>query len=393
MEVARHRGSTAEAEELAASGLLDSRWYRTRYPDILAAGLAPVEHYLRFGAAEGRWPNPYFNTAWYVAANPDVAGAGLNPAIHFHRHGDLEGRRPHALVDPAWYRHAYELPNETRMLPHFLTMRHSGRYAPSAELWAALHIPGDEGQEPGDDPFSAYMHAGQAASVPDVAVVRASGLLDANFYLINANDVHAANVDPVEHYCRFGWREGRKPNIYFDPVWYSRTNADLVMLGVNPLLHYILVGEPADRRPVPFFEPEWYRQVHGVPAHETALGHYLARRRTQTVSPNHLFDVAWYVAANTPALGPNRDPFAHYLQVGTLTDVDPSPTFDAAAYRKRHMGRASRGFRQFITPGRNNPLVHWLSRAYRLGEAEADPDREDALALSAPGSLQHAQED
>ena len=28
------------------------------------------------------------------------------------------------------------------------------------------------------------------------------------------------DLDPLLHFYRFGWREGRKPNRYFDPAWY-----------------------------------------------------------------------------------------------------------------------------------------------------------------------------
>ena len=34
-------------------------------------------------------------------------------------------------------------------------------------------------------------------ALPDLPVVAASGLVDPNFYLINASDVHAAEVDPA----------------------------------------------------------------------------------------------------------------------------------------------------------------------------------------------------
>lgn len=284
----------AALAELTDSGLMDIRWYRARYPDIAAAGLDPAIHFLRFGAAEGRWPNRYFDTSWYVAQNPDVVGAGLNPVLHYHRHGDLEGRRPHPFMDPAWYRHAYDLSGGTKALAHFLTMRKAGRYAPSAELWSLLYPTREERSDL--DVFAAYLDRMQRRGqepFPDLPIVQASGLVDPNYYLINANDVHAAKVDPVEHYCRFGWREGRGPNIYFDTAWYISTNPDLARLRVNPIVHYVLVGEPQDRRPVPYFEPAWYRQTHGVPPGSTALGHFLAHRRSQSVSPNHLFDVQW----------------------------------------------------------------------------------------------------
>ena len=50
------------------------------------------------------------------------------------------------------------------------------------------------------------------------------GSIDPNYYLINGSDVHEAQLDPAEHFCRYGWREGRKPNIYFDTRWYQQTN-------------------------------------------------------------------------------------------------------------------------------------------------------------------------
>jgi hypothetical protein len=59
-------------------------------------------------------------------------------------------------------------------------------------------------------------------------------------------------------------------------------------------------------------------------------------------------------------VGPNRDPFAYYLLHGATKDLNPSPMFDAAAYRRRFMGRPSRNFRQNGTLEERNPLTHWL---------------------------------
>jgi hypothetical protein len=59
------------------------------------------------------------------------------------------------------------------------------------------------------------LHAGREA-FPDLGFVSESGLIDPNYYLINGSDVHEAELDPADHFCRYGWREGRKPNIYFD---------------------------------------------------------------------------------------------------------------------------------------------------------------------------------
>lgn len=43
------------------AGMFDENWYITQYPDVAASGLAPVEHYLRYGARLQRKPNPDFD--------------------------------------------------------------------------------------------------------------------------------------------------------------------------------------------------------------------------------------------------------------------------------------------------------------------------------------------
>jgi hypothetical protein len=96
-----------------------------------------------------------------------------------------------------------------------------------------------------------------------------------------------------------------------------------------------------------------------------ALAHFLLHRRSQMFSPTPLFNVAWYVARHADEVAGNRDPFAHFLQAGTYGDIDPSPAFNSAAYRKRYLGRASRQFRQLMHPDRDNPLVHHLRAEYR----------------------------
>jgi hypothetical protein len=45
---------------IAESGLFDADWYLTTYPDVAAAGLDPIDHYLNHGASEGRNPGPGF---------------------------------------------------------------------------------------------------------------------------------------------------------------------------------------------------------------------------------------------------------------------------------------------------------------------------------------------
>lgn len=111
----------------------------------------------------------------------------------------------------------------------------------------------------------------------ELALVRTSPLFDAPRYLKTNPDVDRAGLDPVEHFCVFGWRENRRPNPLFDPHWYRRTHFDGAFDHLNPLLHYILVGERQGCRPSLGFDPELYRLLKGVPPGESALAHAIAR--------------------------------------------------------------------------------------------------------------------
>lgn len=92
-----------QAVEIAASGLFDMAWYLQRYPDVMAHGMDPLEHFLGYGVADRRDPAPLFHTAFYLKQCPDAAAGGLNPLLHFIRTGWREGCRPHPQFWPDWY--------------------------------------------------------------------------------------------------------------------------------------------------------------------------------------------------------------------------------------------------------------------------------------------------
>jgi hypothetical protein len=82
---------------LIGSGLFDTGWYASHYPEATGTGRHPVEHYLRHGA-EGYHPGPEFDTSWYLHANDDVRHAGINPLLHYVHVGRAEGRPRRALI-------------------------------------------------------------------------------------------------------------------------------------------------------------------------------------------------------------------------------------------------------------------------------------------------------
>jgi hypothetical protein len=90
-----------------ADPFFNAAYYLARNPDVAAAGftLATAEqHYLRYGAVEGRTPNTWFNAAAYLAAYPDLAAHGVTAATalsHYVTYGINENRSPAANVNPA----------------------------------------------------------------------------------------------------------------------------------------------------------------------------------------------------------------------------------------------------------------------------------------------------
>jgi Rhamnan synthesis protein F/Methyltransferase domain len=77
---------------VASSPLFDAQWYLASNPDVAAANMDPILHYVFHGAREGRAPGPKIDPAAYLAANPDVAREQLNPLLHYLYEGHAECR-------------------------------------------------------------------------------------------------------------------------------------------------------------------------------------------------------------------------------------------------------------------------------------------------------------
>jgi hypothetical protein len=285
-----------------------------------------------------------FDTAWYLSINEDVKNAGVNPLYHYIQCGEAENRRPCESFDPATYRAAHDIGPGTSCFGHYLSHRAGARPAilPAAALFNISNKADDD-------------------------LIETSELLDNEYYLVNWPDVRDSGLSPLEHFCKYGWREGRRPNPYFDPDWYRNS----YLQGnetTNPLADYIKAGEKSSRQPIVYFDPDWYRSEYRIPRDQLALRHYLKNRRRQRFSPVSYFDIAYYVGHYGDEIGTNRDPFLHYLRVGTVKDVNPGPDFDVKTYRATKM----RGVTVNPSPAAGsvthdqmrrealNPLVHFL---------------------------------
>lgn len=89
-----------------------------------------------------------------------------------------------------------------------------------------------------------------------VALVNASSLFNADWYMTQNPDVKTQKIGAARHYVKFGWKEGRNPSLEFDGNAYLAANIDIAAAGINPLVHYLLHGAKEGR---------WYNKVAESP--------------------------------------------------------------------------------------------------------------------------------
>jgi glycosyltransferase involved in cell wall biosynthesis len=176
--------------------------------------------------------------------------------------------------------------------------------------------------------------------LPEIYILKRSGLLDRAFYLRQNPDIAQAGWNPLLHYLELGAAEGRDPNPLFSASWYCEQ---------NPLLHYYRKGWKQGKNPHPLFDVAFYLKQHpGV----EPLRHYLETGGIQGFSPHPLFDGAWYLAQNPDVARAGSNPLVHYLHEGWKERRNPHPLFDVAFYLRRNPDIAQAG---------TEPLVHFLT--------------------------------
>ncbi|MGE8043363.1 CDP-glycerol glycerophosphotransferase family protein [Pseudomonas monteilii] len=175
-----------EIKLLASSGLFDDDFYNESYPDVKASGIPPVDHYVLYGAQEGRLPRRDFDPVSYNKQHPE--SVGKNAFVHFIEH-----------------KHKAELSNSYTM-----------------------------------EPVSATETDSEKALVAEKIV--ASALFDRKFYTKTYPDVASSKADPLDHFLTYGAFEFRNPSALFDTCWYWLMHQQNEYRGLNPLLHYLDIG-------------------------------------------------------------------------------------------------------------------------------------------------------
>ncbi len=99
----------------------DAAFYLERYPDVRQAGMNPLRHYLRHGAAEGRKPHRLFEPEYYLSCCPEARKSETR-LLHFIETGGRLGN-PHPLFDCEAYLAAHPAVAKRGVNPllHYIT--------------------------------------------------------------------------------------------------------------------------------------------------------------------------------------------------------------------------------------------------------------------------------
>lgn len=242
------------------TGLFDEQFYKKKYPDLQDFKGCLALHYIFFGEKECRQPNQIFNVTFY---QKQVRKKRLSQKL--------------ALLD----------------------------YAQS-------------GWKKGLDPARNF---------------------SVSAYLAENKDVKKSGAEPLAHYLAFGQRENRfiriskkadKPfrdlmegikkleaSKLFLPDWYVAAHSDLYGTETNAYEHYWLCGRFEMRRPNPWFDPVWYaKEYRKSVGEEDPLTHWITTGSQKGFSPSSEFASDVYFAENSDVTLGVNDPLRHYIEFG-----------------------------------------------------------------------------
>ena len=354
--------AAAENQRLVEeSGLFDAQWYLAQNPDL--SGVPLLDHYLHHGGLEGRSPGPDFDGGRYLKDYPDVDAAQLNPLVHFLRTGKAEGRtawpveqikleeaenrrlvEESGLFDAQWYLAQNPDLSGVPLLDHYLQAGGVEGRSPGPDFDGGRYLKDYPDVDAAQlNPLVHYLRAGKAEGrtawpvermTPEEAEIRRlveeSGLFDAQWYLAQNPDL--SGVPLLDHYLQAGGVERRSPGPDFDGGRYLKDYPDVDAAQLNPLVHYLRAGKAEGRTAWP---------VERMTPEEAEI--------RRLVEESGLFDAQWYLAQNPDLSGVQL--LDHYLQAGGVEGRSPGPDFDGGQYLRQYPDVAS---------AKLNPLVHYL---------------------------------
>jgi hypothetical protein len=174
--------------------------------------------------------------------------------------------------------------------------------------------------------------------------------IDPEFYAFQIGRPSISKTEATRHYMAAGWKQHFDPSLDFSTSDYLKRYNDVVHSGVNPLLHYIKFGAVEGRT------------VSGSAVLFDPTTSYPAATEVALITAS--FDSNFYnnqVGRNFSVVDGAR----HYMAVGWLEGLDPSPVFSTRAYLAHHPDVKKAGI---------NPFRHYIEHGASEGR-KAFPSR------------------
>ena len=184
-------------------------------------------------------------------------------------------------------------------------------------------------------------------------------MFDSSFYMASNTDILGSGINPLVHFIRHGWDEGRSPHPLIDIGYLRGRGCEDFRAGALPL------AALAERRVDPalclhplFDSPFYMAQLPpGELGNLYPFENYMREWPHGDFNPNPLFDDKFYKAHSPELVTFNLPPLVHYIRYGGHEGRAPSAGFDGKAYLDRYPDVRVAGF---------NPLEHFL----RMGRHE-----------------------
>ena len=204
---------------------------------------------------------------------------------------------------------------------------------------------------------------------------------DVGFYLEQNQDVAHAGVEPIEHFIRFGWREGRDPSATFNVNEYLSNKVDVKESGINPLVHHVLAHDEArrmaksvkaeqreesDKNIVLHNYEHMNPEMSGLGAEKPSDGEVASDEGVQNDGENDKltlpleiekrlieseFDTQFYLERNGDVADSDFEPIEHFILFGWREGRDPSSSFNVQKYLSENPG---------VEEGGVSPLLHYI---------------------------------
>lgn len=169
---------------------------------------------------------------------------------------------------------------------------------------------------------------------------------DKQFYLATYPFVTDSGLDPIEHYCKLGWKMGLNPSPSFSTSYYLEIYRDIKDAGINPFLHYVQHGNLENRKSLPgygdqmvlqeiekltpYFDSKFY--VFRYPqVSNTAcipIEHYVLEGWRQGLDPSESFSTSYYLELNPDIAAAGINPFLHYVEHGKSEKREGMPYYE-----------------------------------------------------------------